>query len=414
MISTFGCPPPPARPRRRPRRSPAPAARTGRGPSARAGHRGVPASGSSRAAARRRRAASGPPARLRRSASAMATRTAISVRSGRNSCNGGSSSRMVTGRPSIAEINSTKSLRCNGARAARAASRSCRLVRQDDPFDERTTLPEEHVLGPAQPDPDRAQAARPGGVLAGVGVGPHLQPTRARRHSPAPGPPRVTSAAVSSSASVKRGPEALVEIDADRRRHHRHLADEHLTGRPVDGQHVALRHGHATGDRGPRLVSTGEPLGAAHAGLAHPAGDHGGVAGLAAPRGENPVGGEHSAQVVGVGLPADQQHMFAALRPLHGSRRVEDHPTDGRPRRRRHARSQQRCASRGRRTAGNINCANWFPLTRASASSEWMSCSSTSCAAIRKAAAGVRLPTRVCSIHSLPRSMVNSMSHRSR
>ena len=38
----------------------------------------------------------------------------------------------------------------------------------------------------------------------------------------------------------------------------------------------------------------------------------------------------------------------------------------------------------------------------------------TSCTAMRKAAAAVRLPTRVCSIQSLPRSMVNSMSHRSR
>ena len=38
----------------------------------------------------------------------------------------------------------------------------------------------------------------------------------------------------------------------------------------------------------------------------------------------------------------------------------------------------------------------------------------TSWVAIRKAAPAVRLPTRVCSIHSLPRSTVNSMSHRSR
>ncbi len=33
--------------------------------------------------------------------------------------------------------------------------------------------------------------------------------------------------------------------------------------------------------------------------------------------------------------------------------------------------------------------------------------------AIRSAAAPVRLPTRVCSIHSLPCSMVNSVSHMS-
>ena len=34
--------------------------------------------------------------------------------------------------------------------------------------------------------------------------------------------------------------------------------------------------------------------------------------------------------------------------------------------------------------------------------------------AMRRAAAPVRLPTRVCSIHSLPCSMVNSVSHMSR
>ena len=34
--------------------------------------------------------------------------------------------------------------------------------------------------------------------------------------------------------------------------------------------------------------------------------------------------------------------------------------------------------------------------------------------AMRRAAAAVRLPARVCSIHSLPCSMVNSMSHISR
>ena len=38
----------------------------------------------------------------------------------------------------------------------------------------------------------------------------------------------------------------------------------------------------------------------------------------------------------------------------------------------------------------------------------------TSWLAIRKDAAGVRLPTRVCSIQSFPRSTVNSTSHRSR
>jgi hypothetical protein len=63
---------------------------------------------------------------------------------------------------------------------------------------------------------------------------------------------------------------------------------------------------------------------------------------------------------------------------------------------------------------GNISCASCAPVTRSSASSGVIIPSSTRFAAIWKAAAAVRLPTRVCSIHSLPRSMVNSMSHRSR
>ena len=63
---------------------------------------------------------------------------------------------------------------------------------------------------------------------------------------------------------------------------------------------------------------------------------------------------------------------------------------------------------------GNISCASWSPVTRSSASSMPIMPWSTSWIAIRNAAAAVRLPTRVCSIHSLPRSIVNSMSHRSR
>ena len=62
---------------------------------------------------------------------------------------------------------------------------------------------------------------------------------------------------------------------------------------------------------------------------------------------------------------------------------------------------------------GNISWASCAPLTRCSASSRSIRPSSTSCPAMTNAAAAVRLPTRVCSIQSLPRSMVNSMSHRS-
>ena len=63
---------------------------------------------------------------------------------------------------------------------------------------------------------------------------------------------------------------------------------------------------------------------------------------------------------------------------------------------------------------GNISWASCSPVTRWSASSSSMSPSSMRSVAIRNAASAVRLPTRVCSIHSLPRSTVNSMSHMSR
>ncbi len=63
---------------------------------------------------------------------------------------------------------------------------------------------------------------------------------------------------------------------------------------------------------------------------------------------------------------------------------------------------------------GNISWASCAPLTRCRASASSIRPWSTSWVAMRKAAPAVRLPTRVWSIHSWPRSMVNSMSHRSR
>ena len=59
---------------------------------------------------------------------ARATSTASSVRSGRNSCSGGSINRMVTGNPSMASRTSVKSAICSGSNAASAASRSSSLL----------------------------------------------------------------------------------------------------------------------------------------------------------------------------------------------------------------------------------------------------------------------------------------------
>ena len=56
----------------------------------------------------------------------------------------------------------------------------------------------------------------------------------------------------------------------------------------------------------------------------------------------------------------------------------------------------------------------WSGLTRITASSRVMRPSSARSAAMRTAAWAVRFPLRVCRIHSLPRSTVNSMSCMSR
>ena len=103
-----------------------------------------------------------------------ATRTDSSVMSGRNSCSGGSSRRMVTGRPSIASRISTKSLAAAAAAPPAPASRSLVALGQDQPLDLLAPLAEEHVLGAAQAD---ALGAEPAGPLA--------RPRRCRRW-PAP------------------------------------------------------------------------------------------------------------------------------------------------------------------------------------------------------------------------------------
>ena len=68
---------------------------------------------------------------------------------------------------------------------------------------------------------------------------------------------------------------------------------------------------------------------------------------------------------------------------------------------------------RPRRSAGTSAGRAGAPVTRWSASASSIRPWSTSWVAMRKAAPAVRLPTRVWSIHSWPRSMVNSMSQRS-
>ena len=102
---------------------------------------------------------------------ATATLTASSVRSGRNSCSGGSIRRTVTGSPSIAVKISTKSARWSGSSASSAACLVSWVLGQDQPLDQLAPVAEEHVLGTAQADALGAEAAGARGVRTGVGVG---------------------------------------------------------------------------------------------------------------------------------------------------------------------------------------------------------------------------------------------------
>ena len=206
-----------------------------RGRPAPAGRRAARASGSARACRGRRPAGAGCPRRARPAPRRRATRTDSSVRSGRNSCSGGSSSRTVTGRPSIASKISRKSCFCSGSRASSAACRSSSLVGQDQLLDQLPAVAEEHVLGPAQADALGAEPPGPRGVLRGVGVGADVEPPLLVGVGQDP-----VHAAHDVVGALGLRVDLALEVADDGRRLHRHLAQPHPAGRAVDGDDVAL------------------------------------------------------------------------------------------------------------------------------------------------------------------------------
>ncbi len=183
------------------------------------------------------------------------------------------------------------------------------------------------MLRAAQTDPLGAEVPGPHGVFGRVGIRPDTQSTAAVcvLQQPVDRADQVGGLFVDVGGG---GVESLFEVGLHRRRHHRHLPDEHVTGRTVDAQQIAFRqHVPINGDGLGRRVDQ-QRFGAADASLAHPPGDNGGMTGLSAAGGQHAVGGDHAFQVVGVGLLAYQQHLLAARRPGLGRRRVEDDPAD--------------------------------------------------------------------------------------
>jgi hypothetical protein len=101
---------------------------------------------------------------------------------GRNSCSGGSSRRMVTGRPAMISKSSAKSPRCMGSSFASAARRPCFGVGQDHLAHGQNPLAlEEHMLGAAEPDAFGAEGARHARIGRRLGIGAHLHAARGIR-----------------------------------------------------------------------------------------------------------------------------------------------------------------------------------------------------------------------------------------
>ena len=181
-----------------------------------------------------------------------------------------------------------------GERLARRPSASVRqdhLAHGDDAL-----VVEEHVLGAAKPDPLRAEAERGLGIARRLGVGADAQPARAV------GP-------------VHKGGEVVGEGRLDGR----HRAFQHdLAAGAVDGDDVAGRDRRIARPALPRRLVDAERAGAGDAGAPHAAGDHGGVAGHAAPAGEDAPGGVHAVDVLGAGLGAEQDDRLAAVGAVLG------------------------------------------------------------------------------------------------
>ena len=100
---------------------------------------------------------------------------------------GGSSSRMVTGRPSIASRMPMKSCRCSGSSALESLLALGLVPARIIASTSLRRSPRNMCSVRHRPMPCGAEPAGAGGVLGGVGVGPHLQPPYAVGSSMASG-----------------------------------------------------------------------------------------------------------------------------------------------------------------------------------------------------------------------------------
>ena len=171
------------------------------------------------------------------------------------------------------------------------------VVGQNEALDNVLAIAQEHMLGAAQTDGLGAKLERELGILGVVGVDAHVV--------------GVTVGLVQTDlvGPGQDGVQVAGELSGDQI--DSAIDDDTLSA--VDGDDVALvQHAIAALDTHDLLGRIDvETLDTADAGGTHAAGDNGGMARLATVTRQDTLGGDHTLQVVGVGLPADQNDLMA-------------------------------------------------------------------------------------------------------
>ena len=178
------------------------------------------------------------------------------------------------------------------------------IIGQDEALDDVFAVAQEHVLGAAQADSLGAKLEGERGILGVVGVDAHMVGV---------------AAGLVQTNLVGPGQDG-VQVAGELGRNQINGAVDDDTLGAVDGDDIALmQHAVAALDAHDLLGGVDvEALDAADAGRAHTASDNGGMARLATVAGQDTLGGDHTLQVVGVGLPADQNDLMALGRTRDG------------------------------------------------------------------------------------------------
>ena len=173
------------------------------------------------------------------------------------------------------------------------------IIGQDKALDDVLTVAQKHVLGTAQADGLGAKLEGERGILGVVGVDAHMV--------------GVATGLVQTNL-VGPGQDG-VQVAGELGRNQINGAVDDDTLGAVDGDDIAfVQHTIAAFDAYDLLSRVNvEALDAADAGCAHTASDNGGMARLATVAGQDALGGNHALQIVGVGLPANQNDLAALV-----------------------------------------------------------------------------------------------------